>query len=257
VTDPRIDGRCGAAGILLAVLLAGCAGSPSRSPEATAEELAQLNLQLGIAYMQEGNFDLAVNRLRKAVTAQPQSSDAHLSLAVLYDRLGQDDAADLHYRETLRLQPDSPRAHVNYGSFLCRRDQVAEAEQHFQLAAQDRGYENPELALTNAGLCMRSSGDLAKAEDYLRRGLEVAPRLPAALLAMGEVQFDTGRHEPARAYLQRYEEVGPPTPGSLWLGYQVERQLGNGKAAATYARELTGRYPDSSEAGRLNARPPR
>jgi type IV pilus assembly protein PilF len=240
-----------AAATLAACLTVSCGTSPPRDPEASAQRLAEINLQLGVAYMQEGNYPVALDRLRKAVSARPSSADAHLAIAVLYDRLGQDDAADIHFRQALQLEPSLAAAHTNYGSFLCKRGQVAEAEQEFLKAATDPGYANPEVAYTNAGLCLSRHGAAEKAEEYFGLALERNSQFAPALLAMADRAFATGRYAPAKGYLERHLNVAPPSAASLWLGVRIERQLGNRAGEATYAQLLTSRFPDTQEARQL------
>jgi len=228
--------------------VAACSSSPTQDPEATAARLAEINLQLGVAYMQEGKYPFAVEKLRKAVKADSNSVDAHLALAVTYDRLGENDAADIHFQEALRLAPDHAPAHTNYGSFLCRLDRVPEAEQHFQQAASTRGYESPEVAYTNAGLCMSRHGAPEKADAYLRQALEARPDFAPALLTLAEMSYAQGRYPAARTYLQSYHNVAEPSAQTLALAARIERQLGDRAAAAKYTQLLRTRYPDAPEA---------
>ena len=108
-------------------------------------------------------------------------------------------------------------------------------------------YENPEIAYTNAGLCLYQAGDLDKAESYLRRALQINPRVGVALLRMADITYQSSRYLPARAYLQRYTEVGPHTPESLWLGFRIEDELGDRDTASKYAMLLEANFPDSRE----------
>ncbi|MCU0936350.1 MAG: type IV pilus biogenesis/stability protein PilW [Gammaproteobacteria bacterium] len=239
-------------GLLLALAattaLSGCATNPGQDPETQAARLAQLNLQLGVGYMQEGKIQLALERLRRAVRTDPNSADAHLALALLYDRIGEDDAADLHFRDALRLAPDNASTQTNYGNFLCRVNRTAEAEQQFRLAAENRSYETPELAYFNAGLCLSRQGAPDRAEEYLRQALAVSPQFPPALFTLADLDQARGRSQQARAFLQRYHDVAPPTAQSLTLAVRIERSLGDAKAAAGYTELLRTRFPDSPEA---------
>ena len=234
--------------LLASLPLAACIGTQTQDPEATAARMAEINLQLGVAYMQEGKYPFAVEKLRKAVKTDPNSVDAHLYLAVSYDRLGENDAAEIHFQEALRVAPDHAPTHTNYGSFLCRLDRVPEAEQHFQQAASTRGYDSPEVAYTNAGLCMSRHAAPDKADEYLRQALEARPEYPPALLALAELSYAQGRYPAARTYLQRYHDVAPTNAQTLALAARIERQLGDRAAAAKYTQLLRTRYPDAPEA---------
>ena len=108
-------------------------------------------------------------------------------------------------------------------------------------------YQTPEVALINAGVCVRGTGDVVDAERYFNRALAVRPNLPKAMLQLGNLAFDRGDAEQAREIVQRYLAVNPPTSEVLWLGFRAERKLGDATAAAGYARRVQAEFPDSEQ----------
>lgn len=239
--------------VLVALLTAGCTTTaPVRPADSRTEDLVSNYVQLGIEYMKQGQYDVAMKRLERALSIDGTSPDAHNAMALLHDQLDQDDLAEAHYEKALRHDPKYAAAHNNYGGLLCRQGRYAEAERQFLLAGENPLNQNRDTAYTNAGLCVRQQGDLAKAETYFRKALELNPRQPVALMAMARLSFARDRFLQARAYLQRYAEVAPRTAESLWLGYRVERELGDRDAASSYAVALRGRFPDSQEARLLS-----
>ena len=136
------------------LLLTACGTTPTTEPEIRENRLASQYIRLGIGYMQEGRFELALSRLQRALELNPESAEAHDALGVLHERLGRYDLAQEHFENAIRLQPQLSAAHTNFGSFLCRQGRVEEAEQQFAAAVANPLYENPEIAYTNAGLCL-------------------------------------------------------------------------------------------------------
>lgn len=208
---------------------------------------ADINTQLGIGYLRTGKLDLALDRLNKALQADPDFATAHNAIGLVYDRLNDPEKAEAHFARAVELNPSDPAARTNYGGFLCRHGRSEEGVQLLLAAAKDTLYDKPEVAYTNAGICKRAANDLSDAESYFRSALRINPRLPVALLNMAELSYEQKRYLPARAYLQRYSEVGEVGPRSLWLGVRVEGELGDKDALASYAMLLRGRYPDSRE----------
>lgn len=240
-----------AAGILLA---AGCQSVPPQEPGIASHEadrLAVLHTQLGIGYMREGKNELAYNRLQRALEIDPNYSSAHNAMALLEERLNDPQRAEAHYRRAIELNPMDSAAQNNFGTFLCRHGRVEEAEQHFLQAVKNPLYETPEAAYANAGQCMQTAGRKQDAEKYLRKALEINPRIPSALLAMAELSYEADETLSARGYLQRYLEVGPKTAQALWLGIRIERTLGDRNAVSSYAMLLKANYPDSRETALL------
>ncbi len=216
------------------------------SPQ-TVNRNAELQTRLGMGYLREGKYELAWQRLNKALDADPRYSTAHNAMALLYERIGQAEKARTHYSAAIKHNPSDSSAHTNYGSFLCRQGELEAAEEQFQLAIGNALYETPEIPYANLGLCMSQVGRRDDAEKYLRRALELNPRIPGALIAMSDLSLQKGEQLSARAYMQRYAEVAPHSPRTLWLGIQIERALGDRDTAASYAMRLKNQYPDSNE----------
>jgi type IV pilus assembly protein PilF len=232
--------------VLLAVV--GCASSPKTSDE-EARRAAETNTALGRQYMDRGQNEIALEKLKRAVAHDKTYAPAHTMLAFLYETLGQQEAAEREYRAALRYDPEDGDVNNNYGAFLCSTGREEEAGRYFEAAVRDPFYETPEIALSNAGSCALAAGDLDKAESFLRQSLEYDNELASALLPMAQVSYRKGSYLRARAFLQRYEAVGPMNEESLSLGYRIEQQLGDEKAANRYRAELQQRFPGSMEAG--------
>ncbi len=238
------------AGILILALLSACQSTPVQPtgtvPQA-ANRLAEVHTQLGIGYLREGKLEQAYNRLERALDADPNYSTAHNAMGLLQERLKNPRRAEEHYRRAVSINPADSSAQNNYGGFLCRQERYEEGEARFIKVTENPLYKSPEIAYTNAGLCMRRAGNNEKAERYLRSALQINPKIPQALFAMSELSYENAQHLTARAYLQRYLEVARHTPQSLWLGVRVERELGDKNTASSYALLLKSNYPDSRE----------
>lgn len=239
---------------LLAVLMSlllGCQSTPREEIGAKSAEdrvkLAEINTQLAIAYMRDGDNELALRKLEKAVEADPKSVGAHNALALLHTRLGETEQAEKHYKIALSIEPRNPSALNNYGQFLCQQQRFEEGQARFQEAVTNPLNRTPESALTNAGLCALQAGDPAAAEQHFRAALQLVPELAPALLAMAQLSYDQQNYLQARGYFQRYLETGPQNPRTLWLGIRIENALDDQDTVASYAMQLKNKYPDSPE----------
>ena len=231
--------------LALCVWLSGCAGYVKR--EEDRQRLAQTNVQLGVGYFRQGRVEDALVKLQKALDAEPDYAEAHSSIALVYEQLRENDKALEHYERALELNPEDGATRNNYAVFLCHTGHPKEAEPHFLRAIQSRGYRTPERAYENLGICSMEIPDEEKAEGYLRKALQMNPKLPGALLQMASLSLDKGRYLSGRGYLQRYHEVQPPGPRSLWLGVQIERKLGDEATAEEFALQLLKKFPDADE----------
>lgn len=216
-------------------------------PSQTTNEVAATNLDLGIAYLKQGDFNKALDKLEKARQADPGYSPTYNVLGLLYQQLGVFNKAEKYFKQALSLNSNDSSTLNNYGSFLCQQDRLEEAEKTFLRAVENPLYESPEIAITNAGLCLYKNQKKNDAEKYFRQALQLNPRVPQALIKMCEISFNTQNYLSARAYLQRYQETARHTAKSLWLGIKTEQELGDKDAVSSYVLLLKNSFPDSEE----------
>ncbi len=242
--------------MLAASVLAGCQSQAINDEDSTgrlgdvqgqtqAQAAAAVYVQLAAEYMRQRQLAPALQNARKAVIVSPRDPGAHNILALIYQQLGESEQAEQHFVQALKLDPQDPYANNAYGSFLCGKERYDEALSHFDAAVANPLNPEPWVALTNGGLCNANAGNADQAETYLRKALRANPKVPAALLRMGQISYDQGKYLSARAYLQRYLEVAPHTPETLWLGIRTERQLGDMDQVASYELLLRSKFPDS------------
>lgn len=231
------------------IFLAACSSTPERSDD-SKRKAAETNTALGRNYMDRGQYEIALEKLKRAVAYDKSYAPAHTLLGVLYETIGETETAGKEYRLALRYDPDSGAVNNNYGAYLCANGKASDADKYFIAAIDDPFYQTPAIALANAGACAMQRGDLDKAETFLRQSLEYDNQLGAALLPMANISYLNGEFLKARAFLQRFEAQGVMNEESLVLGYQIEKELGDEKSANKYRLELEQRYPDSAQAGR-------
>jgi len=232
----------------LLIVLAACSSTPQKS-DSELRRAAETNTALGRQYMDRGEYEIALEKLKRAVAYDKTYAPAHTMLAVLYETIGELDEAGAEYRKAVQHDPKNGDVNNNYGAYLCRTGKQQEAERYFIAAIDDPFYDTPAIALANAGSCALATGDLDKAESFLRQSLGYDDQLPAALLPMAEVSYRKESYLRARAFLQRFESVSPTTRESLTLGYNIESQLGDQASAERYRLELLERFPGAITGG--------
>ena len=234
--------------VLVLIGLSGCQTSTSHiTASAESEKLAQINTELAFQYIQQRNYEAALEKLKKALKIKPNYAPAHNTMGLLHIQLGQMKKAETSFKKAISIEPEDPTALNNYGQFLCRQKRYDEGGLLFRKSFENPLYMHPEVALSNAGTCSANKGDLEKAEIYFRQALEQDPYLTAVLLQMADVNLKKRRFRVAESYLGRYEEVGPRTPETLWLGIRIARALENTDKASSYGLLLEKVFPDSNQ----------
>ena len=238
--------------LFLALLLGACAGSERDFKD----NVAEANFKLGVGYMQSGNFQVATEKLTKALQYNDDYPEAHNALAVLYEEIREYGPAETHYKRAIDSKPDYTLAKLNYARFLCMREPIrtAEGESAFEKIAADPASAGASAADAYAGLglCARQRNDPAQAETWLRKALELDPNNTSALYALAELSQTQNKTLQGRAFLQRYHARTRPTAQSLWLGVAIEQASdGDSQLRREYGVLLLSQFPNSDEARRL------
>jgi len=233
----------------LVLLLSACASQQPKDPydETKTQKAVISNTSLGLEYMNRGQYEVALNKLKKAVKEDPDYAPAQTVLAVLYERIGEKELAGKHYKKAYEAAPKDGDVNNNYGVYLCQSGKPDEAIKHFLAALDDPFYSSPSIALANAGSCALKAHEYDKADEYLRRALKIEPGLADALMNMSRLSFEQQDYLKARAFMQRYEAATGHSADTLLLAYKIEMASDNPRAANTYKLMLEHDYPNSEQ----------
>lgn len=243
------------AGLAAGLLLASCISTSNEVKRAAPNdrEAAELNYQLGARYYHNGKYDLARDRLLLATKLDPKFALAYSTLGLTYEKLDNIRLAEGAYDSAVRLEPRNHGVQNTYAVFLCRQGRYNDAVSHFEKAAKVTENDNAEVTLTNAGVCLTQKPDLAMAEDYFRRALEVRPNYGEALLQLCVLKHQTKDDLIARAFLQRFLSTNKASADVLYLGVQIEAALGDERARTDFENRILREFPESTEARRVLA----
>jgi len=239
-----------AAGALLALLLGGC-GSSGPQKSTHARDAAAYNVQLGIAYMNEGDLARAKDKLDRALGQDPDSADVHSARAMLFERMADAPHADTEFRAALRLAPHDPRVLNNYAVYLCQSGRNDEGVKRFLEVARNALYPSPQAAYTNAGVCLRAVKRDEEARVDFTRALQLQPNYAEAEFQLATLQFQHGELSTARAGIDTFIGSFPETADLLLLGVRVARAQGDHVAEQRYARKLQLDFPQTDQARAL------
>jgi len=243
------------AGSIVIILLTGCVTSTTTTSAKFEEtdDAAMQNYNLGARYYQNGSYNIARERLERAIELDPKLEQAHFMLALTYEQLDNTRLATKHYEEAVRVAPNSYDARNAYAVFLCRQQEYDDAEKQFDKLFKISINDSRFVMYTNAGACMTQKPDYEKAEEYFREALREKPTHPEALIQLSALKFKTKECLPSRAFLQRFLTSNKTSPGVLYLGMQIEECLEDERAATDYANQLLREFPKSPEAKQVLA----
>ena len=239
--------------VLAAVFLAGCVTSNSevRKPlkqDEPKEAAAKYNIQLGTAYLQQGNYPLAREKLERSLKQNPKDPDVHTSLGLLYDRVGDSKLADKHFREALRLAPDKPDISNNYAIYLCKNGRTEEGVERFMAVAGSKYYRTPEVALTNAGVCLRAAKRLDEAQEKFNGAIKARPNYSEATVQLASLYLEREKIADARKVVDTYVGAFKPESDVLLIGVSVARAAKDRMGEEKFCRTLRMEFPDAAKA---------
>ncbi len=236
--------------ILLIILLAACSSTP---PKTTAQNEGYV-IQ-AVQYMNAGRLDAALASVKRALQHNPESADAYTVAGLIYNKNNQTEQAERYFKRALSHDPNHSAAQNNYASFLCKHDKPLEAEQLYLDAAKNKNNTQPELAYTNAGLCVLGIPDKIKATSYFSAALKINPKTPVPWYQLAKIQYGNYSYDNAFKLLQEYEKVAQPTPKTLLLGAQILDANGKPDLANHYKLTLVQQFPNSKEAKQFSTNP--
>jgi tetratricopeptide (TPR) repeat protein len=152
-------------------------------------------LTLASIYRDAGRTDDAVQILRDADAAMPDTAEIKYDLAMLYERQGKYDEFEALLRRVIELDPGNANAYNSLGyTYADRNVRLDEAQQLLERALElDPGNA---YILDSVGWYLFRTADYEAALEYLQRSYE---QLPTADVAahVGEVLWTLGRKEEA------------------------------------------------------------
>lgn len=220
------------------------------SDETTDEKRASIRLQLAIGYYQEGNYNVALDEVKKALAVKSDYADAYSVRALIYTSMGEMALAEENYQSAMRLQPRNPELSNNYGSFLCQNGRGAQGMAYFEAALKDPMYQSPVKAMVNAGGCALKMKNYDVAERYLNSALRFEPDFPTIHAGLARVYFVRRDFQRAGYSISRVMAQAKPETLSadvLWLAIRIQRKIGEDAEATTLATQLRRRHPGSPE----------
>lgn len=233
------------------MVLAGCVTTTEGARTVDNKAAAQANVQLGIAYLREGNLQVAKDKLDRALKQDPKNPDVYWATASLYEAMNQPKQAEHNYEKALEISPDNAQIENTYAVFLCRQGEIDRALPIFERVIADKLYPTPYAAAANAGVCLRGQKRDADAQRFFERAVALGPNFVDAVVGLADLQLDGGKPEAARATVESYIRGGNKSPEVLLLAVRATVAQRDCAAAQLYARLLRRDYPRSAQINTL------
>ena len=164
---------------------------------------------LGEVRVEQGRDDEALPLFKKAIDDNDEYALPHFNLGVLYEERGDVFTAIEEYDRALEIAPKFFKAQFNLGKLYASMGDVDRARDQWQGSIES----NPDFVQGRfylAKLLMDTGGDLARAEELVREGLELDPKHeegPLGYYVLADLLNRTGRPAEARAAVATGREI--------------------------------------------------
>jgi type IV pilus assembly protein PilF len=237
------------------VVLSGCVTTTDSSfaKEADEEKAVQNYVQLGTAYIAQGNYGRARVHLQRALEIDADSPGALAAMGLVYQSQGENKLAAEAFRRAVESDGAYTRGRVYYGAFLYGQAQYKAAREQFLEASRDTDYADRAAVFFNLGKAQEALGKGSKASRSYRRALELSRGSPRYLLAVATALVNDGKYDEAQIYYQRLLRAIrlntklQHSPKSLLTGLKLARHYGDKNREASLALLLRNQYPESEQ----------
>lgn len=217
------------------------------------QEAAKNRVNLGLTYLDVGDFPQAKSNFDQALAFDRGSSEAHSAIASYYRQTNQVDLAENHYEIALSLSDNAPDISNAYGVFLCQQGHYEKAKTYLLEAVKIENHAETAEYYENLALCSQSHGDIASAIDYFYAALNLQPTRPSTLFMLSHLFMQKSDWENAKKTLKRYERSAPETAETLYLNYKIATGLGDVSAARGYGEALLAKHPSDDNTNKFIA----
>jgi tetratricopeptide (TPR) repeat protein len=170
-----------------------------------------------ISDRKKGRDDKAIEKLEQALMIAPNFYQVHNDLGVLYNKMNRPEDAEKHLVQAHELNRNSTEPLVNLASLYLDQNKPDRAAEVSQQAVRNDSKSGP--ALFNLGLALYKLARLDKAEDALKKALQVAPKMFQVHLALANIYMKLRQYDRMVAQLNSYLVENPNGPERA----QVER----------------------------------
>lgn len=237
---------------LLAVpllLLAACVTTDDRA--VNNKEAAKANVDLGVAYLKQGNLQIAKDKLERAAKQDPRNAEVYWAMASLNERMNQPRDAERNYLKAMDLAPANSNIVNTYAVFLCKQGEVDRALPMFEKVLADKLYQTPYAAAANAGMCLRDEKRNADAQRYFERALALGPGFVDAAIGLSDLQLTQGNPDAARRTVDTFIGNGNKSADLLVVGVRAAVAQHDCGGTQVYSRLLRRDFPNAAQTSAL------
>jgi tetratricopeptide (TPR) repeat protein len=166
---------------------------------------AELSVMLGQAHAQQGDFEQAVQALKRALELKPDVAEANATLGVIYLRQGRLPEAEEALRAELRVQPADLQSMHNLAIVLDSQQKPEEAIPLLRDVLKAKPDRSDARYLL--GKILLAQGAATEAVEHLEAAARLAPEDPSIHYQLGQAYQKLGRTDRAEQEFEVFRRL--------------------------------------------------
>lgn len=192
------------------------ARAAAQAPAATLD--AESRFTMALQQMRDGRVEAAIEEIKRAIKDDSKNPYFHKGLGVAYMQIGSHDKAIDAFRKALDLNPYYTDVRNDLGTALVLAGKRDEGKREYLTAFNDPTYNTPEVAARNLAQAAFEEKSWDEALRWYRTAAQRNPKYSPAWLGLADVYVVLGRPEEAVAQLQAAQREMPDSI-EVRLGY--------------------------------------
>ena len=173
----------------------------------------ELMVLVGQAHAQQGDYDGAIESLKKALQRQPNVADANATLGLIYFKQGRLAEAERALREELATHSENIKARHTLAAVLDLEGQPDEALRLLRMVLSVRpGFVDATYLL---GKILLEKGETSEAIEHLEAAVRLAPDEANVHYQLGQAYQKLGRTEDAQKQFENFRQLKDKRRGSI------------------------------------------
>jgi len=203
--------------LIVSLSLTLCASSQKKLERERAQD-PQYQYNVGLVFLQNGNFDEAIKYFNRSLSLRPNFSLALNALGLTYFMKGEFQNAVNYFEKCLQVSPNFTEARNYLGSVYQELGMLDKAEQEFRKAIADETYSSRELPYYNLARLYLTKGNDEEALELVGRSIELNNRMVMSLNLKGVLLERLNRIEEA---IESYSKALQIAPDDVNLNYNL------------------------------------
>ncbi len=203
--------------LLISMMLTLCASSQQKLQKQRAND-PQYQYNIGLVYLQNGNYDEAIKHFNRALTLRPNFYLALNALGLTNFMQGEFQSAVAYFEKCLQVNPNFTEARNYLGSVYQELGLLDKAEDEFRKAIADETYKSRELPYYNLARLYLAQDKNEEALQLVEKSIEINSRMVMSLNLRGILLERLGRIKEA---IESYRKALRINPQDINLNYNL------------------------------------